>query len=730
MKSFVTPTPWPWRLKEPFSVRTSADKLETYSARPIEMPSRIPLHPAAPTAPAAHHPAQPDFPSYNAPMPHIQRLDPVLVNKIAAGEVIERPASVVKELMENALDAGATRIDVTLEDGGTTLISISDDGGGIEPDELPLAVAPHATSKIRTVDDLNAIGTMGFRGEALASIGSIARLRIVSRKPDRLDAACIECSDGRVGDATPCAAPPGTTVEVRNLFFNVPARRKYLRTIPAELGHVTEQIARIALARPDVAISQMHQGRAVRRLPATTDRRARIGDFFGPELAADLIGFRRQEPDLRIEGWFAPPAASRASGKWQYVFLNGRFIRDRDLSGFVLREAFRGLIEPARYPVVFLFLTADPASYDVNVHPTKIEVRWRDAGRVKSQVLGVLRETLLSHDLTPSLRTQPANAGAQPTSADTVANMNALAERLKALGPPTAGGAQRSVDAGAPTSLAATVHSDRWRESARSEGATQPSAELMDSPRPTRDVPLEARLDAAAMIGREARRPDDACDASAAPSAAPDSAAANSAAARIDEGPVPRALPGRALQIHNTYLVCETPDGMLIIDQHALHERILYEELKARMTRGPLESQRLLLPETLDASPEQLAALEGAADLLLRLGLEIELFGPRSVIVRACPSLLGDLNVRELAADLLDKLADSERRDPESIIHAVLDMMACKAAVKAGDRLTPEAIEALLARRHLVERSSNCPHGRPTTLRLSLRDLERQFKRT
>lgn len=659
-------------------------------------------------------------------MPHIQRLDPVLVNKIAAGEVIERPASVVKELMENALDAGATRIDVTLEDGGTTLISVSDDGGGIEPDELPLAVAPHATSKIRTVDDLNAIGTMGFRGEALASIGSISRLRIVSRRADRLEAAGLECSDGRVGDVTPCAAPPGTTVEVRNLFFNVPARRKYLRTIPAELSHVTEQIARIALARPDVTISQTHQGRAVRRLPATTDRRARIGDFFGPELANDLIGFRRQEPDLRIEGWFAPPAASRASGKWQYVFLNGRFIRDRDLSGFVLREAFRGLIEPARYPVVFLFLTADPASYDVNVHPTKIEVRWRDAGRVKSQVLGVLRETLLSHDLTPSLQTQPAAAGGT-TSADTVANMSALAERLKALGPPTAGWAGHSGDAssvGAGASSIPAAPSDRRPGRQPHEHEFPLSHESAESAHRASAIPPESRFDAAAMIGRDRLPRDETRIVAAPPDAMP------IPAARRDEGPVPHALPGRALQIHNTYLVCETPDGLLIVDQHALHERILYEELKARMTRGPLESQRLLLPETLDASPEQLAALEGAGELLLRLGLEIEPFGPRSVVVRACPSLLGDLNVRELTADLLDKLADSERRDPEAIIHAVLDMMACKAAVKAGDRLTPEAIEALLSRRHLVERSSNCPHGRPTTLRLSLRDLERQFKRT
>ncbi|MEE8169842.1 MAG: DNA mismatch repair endonuclease MutL, partial [Phycisphaerae bacterium] len=367
-------------------------------------------------------------------MPAIRRLDPVLVNKIAAGEVIERPASVVKELLENALDAGATRVDLTLEDGGTTLIAVADDGRGIAPDELPLALASHATSKIDSVDDLTAVSTMGFRGEALASIASVARVRITSRPADRPDAARIDASDGRIGEVEPCAAPPGTMIEVRNLFFNMPARRKYLRTVAAETSHVSEQIARIALAHPHVAFSQTHQGRTMRRLPATDDRRVRIADFFGPDLAQDLIPFDRQERELHVAGWFAPPAASRASSKWQYVFLNGRYIRDRELNGFVLREAFRGLIEPARYPVVFLFLTADPASFDVNVHPTKIEVRWRDAGRVKSQVLAVLREALLSRDLTPALRAAPA----PPSPEEAMRNAQAFAERMRAT-PPTIG---------------------------------------------------------------------------------------------------------------------------------------------------------------------------------------------------------------------------------------------------------------------------------------------------
>jgi len=671
-------------------------------------------------------------------MPSIRVLDPALVNKIAAGEVIERPASIVKELMENALDAGASRIDVTLEEGGAKLVSVSDDGCGIAADELALAVTAHATSKITSVEDLFDIHTMGFRGEALASIAAVSRVRIVSRTADQIEAAKIDAADGVVGPVEPCAAAPGTTIEVHNLFFNLPARRKYLRTQSAELGHVTEQIARVALARPDVTISQSHGGRLVRRLPGTGDRRARIADFYGPELAECLIPFARQEPDLRIEGLFAPPAASKANSRWQYVFLNGRYIRDRELTGFVFREAFRGLIEPSRYPVVFLFLTADPHSFDVNVHPTKIEVRWRDAGRVKSQVLAVLREVILSRDLTPALHAGPATPF-DPAAAQ--ANVYALADQLRAFRPGEAG------DVPSPGGFASSPLS--VPQPALRDGLGHPPPFALHSHTPSQTPRFEAfaggpppRSPAHPMNRvalTEVYRPPDEAGQAASGAAAPRTASSDGGQASRTLEPdsteqdapsvVPLTLPGRAIQIHNTYLVCETPEGMLIIDQHALHERILYEELRERITGGALEAQRLLLPETFDVSPTQLAALDGGAEVFRQLGLEVEPFGPRSVVVRAAPSLLGDANVREFVQDLLDRLAESDRHNSEGLIHKVLDMMACKAAVKAGDRLTPEAIEALLARRHLIDRSSNCPHGRPTTLRLTVRDLERQFKR-
>jgi len=681
-------------------------------------------------------------------MASIRRLDPLLVNQIAAGEVVERPASVVKELLENALDAGATHIDVALEEGGAALIRIADDGAGIPPEELPLALAPHATSKIRSIDDLSAIGTLGFRGEALASIASVARLSIISRPHDRLEAAALETDGASEPRVRPCAAPPGTTVEVRSLFHNVPARRKFLRTASAELSHCSEQIARVALAHPGVSITQSHQGRVMRRLPATDDRRARIGDFFGPDLAADLIPFESREPDLLVRGWFAPPAASRASGKWQYVFLNGRYIRDREITGFVLREAFRGLIEPARFPVVFLFLTADPLAFDVNVHPTKIEVRWRDAGRVKSQVLAVLRESLLSRDLTPALR--PGGSPHAPSSADAAEhNVNDLAARFcdlpGAAGSGTPKDGTGSLPLGRPAGrpfdyLAMRRNLDAlYAQAERATSARQPPLTPAESrgeipvhgPSPSAPEarsPVDSRASGAVSSDSFARGDlsgsrDDASAQGTGDHATPGPGAVRQRFA--DEMPV-----GRAIQIHNAYLVCETEDGLVVIDQHALHERILYEELSARMTRGPLESQRLLLPETLDASPEQLAALSGCGDLLGRLGLAIEPFGQNCVAVQAGPSLLADKALRDFVADLLDKLIDAPRLTPEALLNDALAMMACKAAIKAGDPLTAEAVEALLARRHLVDRSSNCPHGRPTTLRLSMRDLERQFKRT
>ncbi|MFH1416834.1 MAG: DNA mismatch repair endonuclease MutL [Planctomycetota bacterium] len=635
-------------------------------------------------------------------MTGIRKLDPTLVNKIAAGEVIERPASVVKELVENAIDAAATRIDVAIEEGGSRLIRVADNGRGIARDDLPLAVAPHATSKIYAQDDLFNIRSLGFRGEALASIASVSHLTIRTRPAEQLEACELQCTDGLAQPVRSSASPVGTTVEIRNLFYNVPARRKFLRSPQTECSHVTEQIARLSLAHPRIAFTLSHNGRSNRNLPPTDNRKERIADFYGAELAEGLLHADREERGTRIEALFAPPDRSRASSKWQYLFLNGRYISDRRIA-YAVREAFRGLVEHDRFPVVFIFLTVDPSQFDVNVHPTKIEVRWRDAGLIQSQVLAILRETLLSHDLTPVLRTSARAEATSPpgTPLHQERARQALADYLKA------------VD---PTQGRIVFEPPRF-----------PTRNVRPSITSTFDPPRGQHW----PTERSAADPDG--DAPASPIAASDATDAISKSPEATGDPVDAEPPDpyrSVLQIHNAYLVAQTEEGIIIVDQHALHERILYERFRERILAGPLESQRLLMPHSLEASPEQAQAAEQHQALLERLGIEVSAFGPQTLAVQSFPTLLPNVDIVKFVTDLLDKLAESDGAESEEThLHAALDMMACKAAVKAGDPLTSEEMEALLAQRHLVERSSNCPHGRPTTLQLSTADLDRQFKR-
>ncbi|MBN1345208.1 MAG: DNA mismatch repair endonuclease MutL [Phycisphaerae bacterium] len=636
-------------------------------------------------------------------MGRIHILPDLLVNKIAAGEVIERPASVLKELLENSVDAGATRIDVTLEDGGKRLLRVADDGCGMSVDDLALAVHPHATSKISHEDDLFHIATMGFRGEALASIGSVANLRIVSRTPDETAGHVIAVTGDQIDGPQPVAAAPGTAVEVRELFFNVPARRKFLRTTNTELGHVTEQLTRIALAHLHVHLTCKHNGRVRNDLaacgaPETSQAlRRRIADLFSPELAEDLIAIDRPERGLRVWGWVAPPARTRGTASWQYTWLNGRFIRDRFVQ-HAIREAYRGLLPEGRFPVVFLFLEIDPGNVDVNVHPTKIEVRFRDSNLVHSQVLASLRETFLGRDLTPGIDRR-ALTDHDPAS------MPPVGGPTSAFGRP-GGGHSPIGSTGRPASPGRPAPSPERQQEMR-----QALAEFLKNAPPTQRQPPDA--------------PPPPLDPSRprAPFAEPIG----------DDSPTPTSThrPRRAMQFHNTYLVAESDDGLIIIDQHALHERIIYQQLVDRIGQGNLESQRLLLAETVNVTPTEMAVLDSFGELFQRLGLELVPFGPTSVAIQAVPSVLSDGDATDWVRQLLARLADKpDQAATDEFVHELLDMMACKAAVKAGDSLTPEEIEALLARRTDVEKASACPHGRPTTLRLTIRDLEKQFKRT
>jgi DNA mismatch repair protein MutL len=634
----------------------------------------------------------------------IARLSPALVNRIAAGEVIERPASVVKELIENAIDAGATHITIEIADGGRSLIRVTDNGCGIPEAEMGLAFAAHATSKLATDADLFAIDTLGFRGEALASIGAVSHARILSRTADSQAAYEIIDDGGECSDIQAAAGNIGTTVQVRDLFFNVPARRKFLKGTATEFGHVADVVQRTALSQPAVHFELIHGDRRVAEYPVASDQQRWLAAW-PAEFRDQHLPIDARDAELRLRGIIGRPDLARPQPKYQFLYLNGRPIRDKFIQ-HALREAYRGLTEPGRHPAAVLLLDIPAADVDVNVHPTKSEVRFKDSGRIHGLVMAAVRERLLGSDLSAravprgeeGMRFASGNLSAAP-DADRLDMRARLAEFFKSGAAPAAPHAAPSLT-GASTPASHFAPSPSTETEGWSEGYLARAESKEPSPSPS----VSHRIDQ--------------------PSSLPPSKDAASAA------PVPTPL-RPAIQLHNTYVVAESEDGLVIIDQHALHERIIFEELLARVTRGPLESQRLLVPRTFAASARQLAMLEQLAPILPRLGIEAAPFGPEAIAVQAFPTFLERLEPEELLGDLLDRPeADAMQVQQEQLLHEVLDMMACKAAIKAGDPLSEPEIAALLARRELVDRASNCPHGRPTTLRLSLHDLEKQFKRT
>ena len=643
----------------------------------------------------------------------IRQLSPALVNRIAAGEVIERPAAVVKELVENAIDAGATQVVVEVEDGGRALVRVIDDGCGIPPDELALAFASHATSKLACDDDLFRIATMGFRGEALASIGSVSHARILTRTRDSEAAYEVGNRGGAISDPQAAAGNVGTTVEVRNLFFNTPARRKFIKGTATEFGHISEALLRLALPHPRIGFKLLHNGRSSLDLPATECDEERWLAAWPEEFREQRLPLEVRDAELRLRGLVGLPELARPTAKYQYLYLNGRAIRDRFIQ-HALREAYRGLTEPGRHPAAVLLLDVPPGDVDVNVHPTKAEVRFRDSGRIHGLVQAAVREKLLGSDLTPAA--VPALAvGVEDAEQNLREKLAAFFRQIPAVAQPVMEFPQAPSNPPAPFPPfpsagegrgvgGAPIVAPRNFEPIRRELPPHPDS-LPQGENEFVGSASADRLPAPETSNRSAK-------------ADPTSLA----------GGTP---PLQAIQLHNSYLVAQSDDGLVIIDQHALHERIMYEELFARVSRGALESQRLLIPMTLPVSSSQMALLEHVQPLLARLGVEVSGFGPGTVAIHSFPSFLERIDPVEFVRELLER-GEQELLDlhEEELLHGVLDMMACKAAVKAGDPLSPGEIEALLARRELVERSSNCPHGRPTTLRLTLRDLEKQFKRT
>ncbi len=623
----------------------------------------------------------------------IHQLSPSLVNRIAAGEVIERPASVVKELVENSIDAGAIHITIEVEDGGRELIRVIDNGSGIPVTELPLAFASHATSKLLGDDDLFAINTMGFRGEALASIGAVSHARILSRVADSDAAYEMYNRGGAISEAQAAAGNVGTTIDVRNLFFNTPARRKFMKGSQTEFGYISEAVLRIALPHPSVSFKLLHNNRVVLDLPVTTEAQRWLAAWPN-EFHDQRLPIQSRDAEVKLRGIIGLPDLARPSQKYQYFFLNGRHIRDKFIQHAV-RESYRGLTEPGRYPAAILMLTVPPGDVDVNVHPTKSEVRFRDSGRIHGLVMAVIREKLMESDLAPTA--VPMRSDAEDRAR---LDMQAkLAAFFKGALPSADQVDQLSTFS--PQASTFNTQLPSFNTQLPTFNAQRPTFNEIQSP--SFDVESGASTFERSEVS---------------PPVAPAMGAAS-------------AKPQAAIQLHNSYLVAQSDDGLIIIDQHALHERIMFEELIARVTRGPLESQRLLIPITLTASSRQMALLDQIQSLLARLGIELSSFGPETIAIQAFPSFLEKLDPAEFVRELLER-GEQELLDlhEEELLHEILDMMACKAAVKAGDPLTPGEIEALLARRDLVDRSSNCPHGRPTTLRLTLKDLEKQFKRT
>ena len=605
----------------------------------------------------------------------IRQLPDTLINQIAAGEVVERPASVVKELVENALDAGAFRIDIDLEEGGVRLIRIRDDGAGIVADELPLAIARHATSKIASLDDLEGVTTLGFRGEALPSIASVSRFALISRRADAAHGSSLEVEGGRVGEITPKPHPQGTTVEVRDLFFNVPARRKFLRAERTELGHIEEWLRQLALARPDVELRVSHNGRASRRWKGEADMvsvaglsNARLNETLGEEFARHALRIDHSAAGLRLHGWIAQPAYNRASADQQYLYVNGRSVRDRSIAHAV-KQAYADVLFHGRQPAYVLFLELDPRRVDVNVHPAKHEVRFRDARLLHDFVFRTLHEALAE-----------TRAGHAPGSGVAGASAAAGFEGLVGAEP--------------------TVWPHHHRASLQAPLGLQIE---------------ETRAGYAALYGAPALAPQATLPAS-------------------NEATLPP-LGYAIAQLHGIYILAETAEGLIVVDMHAAHERIGYEKLKQAHDGEGLRAQPLLVPATLAVSEREADTAEREAQTLSVLGFDVTRSGPQSLTLRSVPALLAHGGVeallRDVLADLRDQ-GDTSFAGGNRVAAArdeLLSTMACHGAVRANRRLSVPEMNALLREMEATERSGQCNHGRPTWARFTLPEIDRWFLR-
>ena len=614
----------------------------------------------------------------------IRQLPDTLVNQIAAGEVIERPASVVKELVENAIDAGAQRIDIDLEEGGVRLIRVRDDGLGIAPDELALAVQRHATSKIASLEDLEAVATMGFRGEALPSIASVSRFSIATRRAEDAHGTVLQVEGGRVTPPAPKQHPQGTTVDVRDLFFNVPARRKFLRAERTELGHIEEWLRQLALSRPGVELRVTHNGKPLRRYRGDAESLfsgERLAETFGEEFVSNAMPVEREAPlsteataMLRLRGWIARPAYSRASADQQYLYVNGRAVRDRSVAHAV-KQAYADVLFHGRQPAYVLFLEVDPRRVDVNVHPAKHEVRFRDGRTIHDFVYRTLHAALAETRAGMAAGVGGVADGEGAAAFGTGAMTTAATFSTSTSTPSPWGGPMQQSGLGLRTEDARAAYAALY---APSPGATPPAR----APMP------EAR-----------------------------------------EGEVPP-LGYAIAQLHGIYILSEAADGLVVVDMHAAHERIGYEKLKSAHDGVGVRTQPLLVPQAVSVSEREADVAEREAATLGALGFEVSRTGPHGLLLRGVPALLADADVQALLRDVLGDLVEhGQTRRVATARDELLATMACHGAVRANRRLTLPEMNALLREMEATERSGQCNHGRPTWTRFSLGEIDRWFLR-
>ncbi len=600
----------------------------------------------------------------------IRLLSETTVNRIAAGEVVERPASVVKELVENAIDAGTRRIDIALEDGGRGLIAVVDDGTGIPAAEIALAVERHATSKLDD-DDLTAIGTLGFRGEALPSIAAVSRFALVSRARGAAEAWQIEGEAGALGEVVPVGHPVGTRVEVRDLFYATPARLKFLKQTRTEVSQASDIVNRLAMAFPALAFNLVSDGRAILHVaPSTGDlldaRLERLGQIMGREFAENALPVEAEREDVRLSGHVSLPTLNRATGQYQYLFVNGRPVRDKMLVG-ALRGAYQDFLASGRFPMVALFLDLEPRAVDVNVHPAKAEVRFREAGTVRGLIVGAVKAALNAAGHRASTTVSQSALGAFRAEPEAAAQPSLMAH---------AGGGAGHHAARVGPGLAEAAHTY--------QAPLDAPAARVDMPAPEEPEVNTARFPLGAARG----------------------------------------------QLHETYIVSQTADGLVVVDQHAAHERLTHERIKQGLAAGGIARQVLLVPDVVELEEAAVDRIMARRDELAALGLVVDSFGPGAVVVRETPALLGEVNAKGLIRDLADDLA--EVGDTVSLtdrLSEVCATLACHGSIRAGRRLALDEMNALLRQMEATPHSGQCSHGRPTYVELKLADIEKLFGR-